>query len=250
MGSGVSSFNSTAAVLTNQVDRVYDLGEATQANLANRLTEISPNGTADAADRARVTAEAAQLPRQALLNLYNQDTRVMVCRNRVGEHLTGPEGAAHPPGWPPGSVVGDLPGVGVPSLNQVVIAVEHAPGQPATVPPPGSPNAVAVGAMAHGSFNLVMHEMMHAEEIGPAAQGATPAGQADSTAFMRAWLAEATLMDPPGTPPGTGYYSQPNQGPQETYVESAARFFGGDPTMQMTTPQLFNFWSNNNPLNR
>lgn len=91
----------------------------------------------------------------------------------------------------------------------------------AYVPPKGD---------GHGSQNLVLHEAAHGLDA-----TTTPARSA-SPAFNDARNADASNLTP--------YESQPGvAGQQESYAESAARHFGGDPDANTRYPHLGEYWA-------
>jgi hypothetical protein len=108
----------------------------------------------------------------------------------------------------------------------VIATVGHGTAAGAHVPASGE---------GHGSHNLTIHESFHAVDSG---HGGTPrSSEAD---FDAARTADAATLSPYESQAGTA-------GQEETYAESAARFFGGDPGDAAAHPNLHDFWDKNPP---
>ena len=124
-----------------------------------------------------------------------------------------------PRGWPPGRTMDDVNGLHFPSRNEVIIAVlGHGTKEGAHVPKYGRES---------GSYNVVIHESMHSIDHSPGIL--SPEFQAARKADLGALSAYETQ------PTGVG-------GLEETYAESAARYYGGDPEAVKRTPNLTAFW--------
>src|SRR5690606_36270480 len=97
-------------------------------------------------------------------------------------------------------------------------------------PHPASRRRPCAAPRGHGSQNLVLHEAAHGLDA-----TTTPARSA-SPAFNDARNADASNLTP--------YESQPGvAGQQESYAESAARHFGGDPDANTRYPHLGEYWA-------
>jgi len=115
-----------------------------------------------------------------------------------------------------------VPGLYEPGNNRVIIATRGA-GTPAGAHVPATGDG-------HGSQNLVIHETMHAvDHTGSPNYSASPG-------FTTARNSDQSTLSP--------YESQPGvAGPEETYAESAARYYGGDPNDATSHPNLHNYWT-------
>ena len=94
------------------------------------------------------------------------------------------------------------------------------------------------GNAGDGSYNTVFHETAHGvDELNP------KAFQSDDPAFQKAYSGDVPSM----TPGDDDYYLDPNSGRSESYAESFARYFGGDPTLQQDWPNMYNYWAGQYP---
>ena len=177
--------------------------------IAARLVRAGGSGTAE--DAAVVAAELARLPVNVLQYMEAKGVRVVAARGSVTDYLTHLRGV-RPRGWPPGATWDTVPGLA--NGNEVVIAVRDG-----RVPASGN---------GHGAYSLVIHETFHAVDN---------AGRSlsSSQAFKDARQADLAALPP--------YLQQAGDaGLQETFAESAARYFGGDTTLQSQWPHLYAFW--------
>jgi hypothetical protein len=198
---------------------------AWQLRLALSLIDIK--GTADARDAQLVAQELAKFPPYVLQILRGQGTRIVVCRGSVTEYRTDLRGV-HPRGWPPGATWDTVPGLNFAGRNEVVIAtVGHGTPAGAHVPATGE---------GHGSSNLVLHESAHAVDL-----DGTGAHRSGGAAFNAARTGDAATLGPYESQAGTA-------GQEETYAESAARYYGGDTTDSANHPNLNQYWVSG-PLN-
>ena len=197
---------------------------AVKGALARGLT--SAGGSATAADARLVRAELERMPMGALEIMTNNGTKVVASRDNITDYRTDLKGVT-PRGWDPADTWDIVPGVYLPDTNEVVIAtVGHGTTAGAHVP---------VSGEGHGSHNLTIHESFHAVDLGGG--GAARSTEAD---FNTARTADTAAL--------SSYENQPGAaGQQETYAESAARYFGGDPNDATTYPNLHDFWANNSP---
>jgi hypothetical protein len=199
-------------------------GEATLAErtqLAQRV--VRAGGTGTQADVDLVVAELAKMPASALRNLIANGTTVIACRNSVTDYATNLAGV-QPRGWPPGATWDSVPGAAMISNNEVIISViGHETTGGAHVPRTGE---------GHGSSNLVIHEVAHAVDHN---QSATR--DSGSRDFVGARNRDFAVLTPYQQQTGTA-------GREETYAESAARYYGGhDGTV--STPALDAYWRDN-----
>ncbi|HET8645310.1 MAG TPA: hypothetical protein VFO85_07465, partial [Vicinamibacteria bacterium] len=168
-------------------------------------------GTGTPAASRLVRAELARMPMGALSIMRDNHTRVVACRNNVLDHLPSLATAPPPKGWKAGDTWAVVPGVYDPNTNQVVIAtVGHGTAAGAHVP--------TLADNVHGSHNIVMHESFHAVDLGH--KGTPRSSSPDFVAARNADLAGLSAYEKQAG----------GVGRQETYAESAARYYGGDPT--------------------
>jgi type VI secretion system secreted protein VgrG len=193
---------------------------------AFRLTQAK--GTADDMDRALVAAELSKLPPHVLQRMEDNGTKVVVVRNSVTEERTDLKGV-QPRGWGPGQTWDSVPGLYDPNTKQVIIATRgHGTPEGAHVPRTGD---------GHGSSNLVIHEAMHGVDHTGGAGG----DLSTSPNFTNARNADSGTL--------SNYENQPGSaGPEETFAESAARYYGDDPNDAASHPNLHNYWETD-PLN-
>lgn len=188
------------------------------------LQLVKPGGSGDVNDAFLVAQELAKLPMRVLQLLKAQGTKIVACRGSVTDHWTHLKGV-QPRGWPPGSSWDTVPGAQ--SNNEVVVAV-RGHGTPA------GPHVPATGE-GHGSQNVVIHETFHAVDLGAGGQRS-----ASDAAFTTARNGDMGAL--------SAYEKQAGAaGQQETYAESAAHVFGGDPNYQATHPNLYNYWNSGKP---
>jgi len=187
------------------------------ADLARSL--VRPTGSANAADAALVAVHLAAFTVPILTRLTDDGTTVAVCRGAVTDHLTQLQGVL-PRGWPPGSTWDSVPGTFYPDTNEVVLAVVgHGTRLGPHVPAKGE---------GHGSEDVVVHESAHGVDMG----GGLPFLSTEQ-AFLTARNADLGLL--------SDYEKQPSPaGEQETFAESAARFFTG---RGVNLPHLRAYWA-------
>jgi len=186
---------------------------------------VKAGGTATQVDVDLVVNELKQAPVAALQTLVANNVSVVAARNSVTDHLTHLQGV-QPRGWPPNATWDNVPGAYNPATKEVVVATRGH----------GTPNGpqVAKTGDGHGSYNLTLHETMHAVDHVHDPAGKQSLGQA----FTMARNADIGAL--------SAYETQPTPaGESETYAESAARHFGGDPSFAKTHPALDGYWSSN-----
>jgi hypothetical protein len=228
-------------------------GLAPVADYKRRLAAelVRPAGTATAEDIEVVVAELARLPVRYLELMRRTRLVVQVCRGSVAEvpQTGGPRGQSD------GSTWRDI--MGVATGQTATVATSAGTGGRRLLPPKGQ---------GHGVYSLVLHEVFHlldAAYVGEVAVScpapsyhhsgaAAPATSSPSTAtpvpgaaggnlssfapaFVEAWKADFSRLG--------AYYQQPDgAGQEEAFAESAARYFGGDPTLESDWPALYAFW--------
>ena len=187
------------------------------------ITAVSQKGgTADDNDVALVGKEFEKLPSALLKLLETSGMKITACRGSVTDHMTELAGV-QPRGWPDGMTWDSVPGCYSPSTKQILVATKgHSTGAP-EVPKTGD---------GHGSANLALHEGGHAINL--------------SQDPMLASAGEFTGARTPDLEGITAYEKQAgNAGLDETFAESSARYFSGDPASAESTPNLHKYWNKN-----
>jgi hypothetical protein len=206
------------ALTTNDKERLAQTGrsmlDASQHALAEQLIQV--RGTATADDVQPVLDELMKLPTTVLQRLTSESVKVIVCRDSVTDYLTDLRGV-QPRGWPPGSTWDSVPGLYDGGHKEVVIAT-HAIDGGRGVPSTGD---------GHGSFNLVLHESLHAYDgvTGASADAAFSAARNSDSGALSAYEQQAA-----------------DAGRQETFAETGARFYGGDAGLQGERPSLSRYY--------
>ena len=186
-----------------------------------KLTDlVVAGGTGDANDVSAVISAAAPLPAQ-VLNLFDRKgARIVACRAGVTDFETGLKGVV-PRGWEGlGRTWDNVPGTYLDTIKRVVIA---------TIGVAGGRQVTPRGPTTHGAFSLVVHESMHGYDY----LGNHKVLQ--NANFVAARTADWGAL---------GSYEKQDglAGLEETYAESASRYFGGDPTLGANWPNLRAFW--------
>jgi RHS repeat-associated protein len=178
---------------------------------------ITSAGTADAADIALVAAEYAKVPQKYREMLKKGGLKLVVVRGSVTEYYTELKGVT-PRGWPAGKTWDSVPGLT--RGNVVVIATRgHGTDSGPYVPATGD---------GHGSYNLVFHEVAHV--LGGI--------MGYETLFQTARQADYGALD--------AYQRQEGRaGLEETFAESFANVFAGNPNYKTSHPYLSQYWSGN-----
>lgn len=213
------------------LSRQFELGTTTPATrtvvspeasaLAARL--VHAGGSADGLDVAAVSREVAALPVELLRRIEASGIRFVACRESVTDELASLRGVT-PRGWPPGSTWDQVPGLYDPGTKRVVVATKSGPSGARVVPETGN---------AHGSAELLLHELGHALDANKTL-GFTSAN-AD---FRRAWDADRPALERAHET----YLLQPGDaGPQEALAEVLARVLGKHSAEADRTPHLRDF---------
>jgi hypothetical protein len=190
---------------------------ATPAELLRRLVVSGGSGTPD--DVAAVRAEAARMSGAILSFLERERVRIVACRGSVTDFAPSLRGK-RPRGWPEGATWDAVPGTYFHRRKAVVVATVAGASGARVVPPAGQ---------GHGSFNLTVHEAMHGHDIASGRRLTATRGFKD-----------ARKADSPNLPP---YLLQKGKaGIEETFAESAARFYGGDGALAGQWPALHAWW--------
>jgi type VI secretion system secreted protein VgrG len=183
-------------------------------------------GHGDDLDRALVAAELSKLPPHILQRMEDNGTAVVVGRDSVTD-LDPSLAGVTPRGWPAGTSWDTVPGLYNPNSNEVHIATRgHGTEDGPYVPPTGD---------GHGSSNLVIHESMHSvDDHGP---------DGNNISDTDADFIDARTNDPATM--ADGYEGTANAaGAEESYAESAARYYGDDPNDAANHPGLHDYWDN------
>ena len=179
---------------------------------------VRPVASATEEDAALVRAELVRLPLPVLQTLADRSVGVRVCREAVTDYRADLRGEA-PRGWPPGVDWTVVPGCYLPDERAVAIATVDRGGR-RRIPAKGD---------RHGSWNLVIHETMHADDY------AAPRRRSRNRDFVHAREADVAALDVYQRQTGAA-------GLEESYAESAARHFGSDPSFVGACPKLHGFW--------
>jgi hypothetical protein len=194
-------------------------GAADPAKTALIDAVLKVKGSADAADGALVRKELELLPVAVLQAFKDRGASVVVCRDSVVDYKTDKKDE-HPRGWPAGKTWADVPAGRF--GNEIVVAVVgHGTAAGAHVPRAGE---------GHGSASAVIHEMFHIID------GDGAGSRSKGEDFLKAREADKDAL--------SNYQKQPGSaGERETYAESAARYYSGDPKSAEKTPHLHAYWA-------
>lgn len=192
---------------------------ATPEAMAAALVIAGGSGTSD--DVEAIRPEIARLSIAVLQKLIDKKAHVVVCRGSVTDVATNLKGKV-PRGWQGLGLTWDnVPGTYLSNGKRVLLATLAADGGGRRMPATGE---------GHGSINVALHETLHGHDF---LSGHKPLKDAKFLA--------ARLADFPRLPK---YLQQAGDaGKQETYAESGARFFAGDPALKTDWPAIFAYWS-------
>ncbi len=198
--------------------RSTEWGKPDPARLSLTRKMVAARGTADHKDAELVAHEIARFPEPILQRLAAQGTRVIAVRDSTTEYHTHLRGV-RPRGWPPDATWDSVPGTG--DQHALVIATRgHGTPVGAHTPHFGD---------GHGSFSMPLHETLHSIDRGNGSKFSHDEG------FAVARTADLAALD--------SYLQQPGAaGLEETFAETGARFFAGDPTLEHACPNLYRFW--------
>lgn len=187
---------------------------------ANLADLVVAGGSGDASDVAAVISAATPLPAPVLNLFQGKGVRIVACRTSVTDFETSLKGVV-PRGWEGlGRTWDNVPGTYLDTRKSVVIA---------TIGITGGREVTPRGPTTHGAFSLVVHESMHGYDY----LGNHKVLQNPS--FVAARSADWGSL---------GSYEKQDglAGLEETYAESASRYFGGDTTLGASWPNLLAFW--------
>lgn len=182
---------------------------------------VTAGGSGDASDVAAVAAEVAKFPAALLRAFLTWRVKVVACRDSVTDFERSLRGVV-PRGWEGlGRTWDSVPGTFLQGRRSVVIA---------TIDEAGARRVTPRSPTTHGSYNLALHEAMHGHDY------MSHHAQLGDPAFVAARTAD---FDQLGV-----YERQPGgAGLEETYAESAARYYGGDPDFPGQWPRLAAYWA-------
>ena len=211
-----------ARTITSPVAPASVTTTLTAEAVAARLVKTGGRGTQ--ADVDTVVTELQKLPAILLQRAERSGVQVVACRDSVTDHLASLRGQT-PRGWPPGTTWDSVPALYDPASMSVVMATHGGARAERELPEPGH---------GHGSSNALFHEFGHALD------GTRALGLDSKSAEFRA----AYTNDLPALrSQNQTYLLQPGDaGPEEAYAEIASRFFGKDPTLRTSLPNLNGFF--------
>jgi hypothetical protein len=224
-------FADDRAVLGAKVNQALleDGMDADKAGVVARVTKLGGTGTAE--DAKAVAKGMKVFPTKMLKTMKANGTTMVACEGPMTDYLVDLKGV-HPRDWPEGLTWDSVPGLHTGGTKEVVIGTMDDGSGKRKVPGPGE------GPVKHGAFNLIAHEGGHAFDLdGSPAKNTTPA-------FRTARAKDIT--DGKMVAPKDNYFLQAGEGGfEETFAESCARHFGGDPKMATDWPALKAFWNTN-----
>lgn len=184
--------------------------------LARTLMKAGGHGTLEDCDL--VAAEMGKLPANVVQRFRDNHVDIVACRGSITDYRTELKGV-RPRGWPPDATWDDVPGVG--GVHECVVAIT---GHDSRIGP-----HVPVTGEGHGSANLVIHESFHSLDF------STGHPSSNDDGFSSARGCDGATLSP--------YESQAGEaGQQETFAESAARYYGGDESDAKDHPSLHSYW--------
>ena len=158
-------------------------------------------------DVASVEASVALLPSEVLAKLTAAGVEIVAVNDSVVEHLTHLRGVS-PRGWPVGATFDTVPGVFDEASKTVVVATS--------------------GRYAHGSINIVLHEIGHAYDF--------VMGRPSRSFDFRI----ARYADRHGLTPYMGQAGR--AGLSETFAESFANFYIKNYNFSSAHPKIWDYW--------
>ncbi|MCC6524712.1 MAG: hypothetical protein IT373_18795 [Polyangiaceae bacterium] len=178
---------------------------------------LKTGGHGTVSDCELVADELARLPVYVIERVRRHGIKVVVCRGDVTDYRHDLEGV-EPRNWP-GQTWADATGAG--GEDECTIAVVgHDTRTGAHVPEAGE---------GHGSQSVVIHELFHCIDDNEGAPSSSDHSFWEARANDYGRLSE--------------YERQAGEGgPQETYAESAARYFGQDDEDARRRPHMHSYW--------
>lgn len=198
---------------------------ATPQTMAAALVVAGGSGTA--ADVAVYRPEIAKFSIPILKKLIDKGAHVVACQGSVTDVATDLKGMI-PRGWEgikdaAGNQLtwDSVPGTYLSNGKRVLLATHPAPAGGRKMPGTGD---------GHGSVNVALHETLHGHDFltshKPLKDKRFIAARTGDFARLPEYLRQAG-----------------DAGKQETYAESGARFFAGDPAFAADWPAMFAFWT-------
>ena len=210
---------------------------------ADRAVEIArmsdPKGTSTVADAVASAKAMAIFPKSMLETMRKNGATVVSCRGPVTDAIPDLKGV-QPRGWPDGMTWDNVPGLYSPSDKTIVLGTmaTGTDGKDRKVPGPGE------GPIQHGAFDLAGHEAGHEAGHGFDFSGGSP-HKSRGAKFRSARKKDIRALAKKKTDLGAYFMQAGAAGPEETFAESCARFFGGDATLAAEWKNLHAFWNSN-----
>jgi hypothetical protein len=198
---------------------------ATPQTMAAALVVAGGSGTA--ADVAVYRPEIAKFSIPILKKLIDKGAHVVACQGSVTDVATDLKGKV-PRGWEgikdaAGNQLtwDSVPGTYLSDGKRVLLATHEAAGGGRKMPGTGD---------GHGSVNVALHETLHGHDF------LTSHKPLKDKRFIAARTGDFARLPE--------YLQQAGDaGKQETYAESGARFFAGDPALAADWPAMFAYWT-------
>ncbi len=194
--------------------------QPTEDSIAQASSLVISGGSGTDEDLPLVAVELAKFGPAILRTLANENQKIVVCHDSVTDYLTDLRGV-HPGGWPADATWDRVPGTFDFARRETVIALRLSP-EGYRMPHYGQ---------GHRSHNLTLHETAHALDWN-ALHGRH---STSDLAFADARTADLASLS-------TYELQWGNTGLQETYAESAARYFGNDSMDAVLHPHLHAYW--------
>jgi len=205
-------------------------GSTAQYNVAEELAKLTYG--AKPGEEELVARELSKLPLEQLKALKDRGVTVAVCHDSVTSYLENLKGVM-PRGWPPGSTWDKVPGLYNTPTDEVVIALRPDLEGNYRVPPTGD---------AHGSYNMAIHETLHALDRASAYNGT----YSSMENFTRPAQASLGGVDRLLNPLGAAYTKAQAV---EMFAEIGARYYGGQQAeVEREMPQMASYFKSFKPL--
>ncbi len=203
------------------------IDEGVSAEAAEQLSNMSvTKGTATVADARSAAREMAKFPAPMLKVMADNGATIVSCRGSVTDAMPELAGVK-PRGWPEGMTWDSVPGLYKPDTNEVLLATK------------GTDRHVAANGEGHGAADLAGHEGGHCfDEI-------TGSRKSDETAFVNARQEDIDRLAEDGKNLGAYFMQSGKVGPQETFAESCALYFGKHAKMKTEWKSLHKFFATN-----
>lgn len=206
---------------------------------ADRAVEIArmsdPKGTSTVEDAVAAAKSMSIFPKSMLETMRKNGATIVSCRGPVTDAITELKGV-QPRGWPDGMTWDNVPGLYSPSDKSIVLGTMATgkDGKDRKVPGPGE------GPIQHGAFDLAGHEAGHGFDF----SGGDP-HKSRGAKFRSARKKDIAALAKKKKDLGAYFMQAGSAGPEETFAESCARYFGGDATLKTEWTNLHAFWNSN-----